>query len=370
MTKAIGLYVHFPFCRQKCAYCDFASFAGREKDMAAYVDCLTAEMARRADPAFRVATVYLGGGTPSLLPPRKMERTLSALRRHFEILPDAECTCECNPGTVTEDFLSVLRDHGINRLSFGAQAAQDRLLRLLGRIHDWGQVVASVEMARRMGFDNVNLDLMLGLPTQTAADVRETLEKALSLSPSHLSCYGLIVEEGTPLHRQVRSGAWHLPDEDAERAMYDLCRDTLSAHGFAQYEISNFARPGFACRHNVDCWQRKEYLGVGSAACGFLGSVRYQNPPGLDDYLSGVPAKEETLSPEDARFESVMLGLRLTEGLSEQAFEAIHGMTLDEAFPGKMDASIRRGLLVRENGFLRLTRRGMDVQNRVLVDFL
>ena len=197
-----------------------------------------------------------------------------------------------------------------------------------------------------------------------------TLEKALALSPTHLSCYGLIVEEGTPLKARIDRGEWQLPEEAAERDMYELCRATLAEHGFRQYEISNFALPGRACRHNVDCWHRKEYLGVGSAACGFLDGVRYQNPPALEDYLRGAPAKETVLSPEDARFESVMLGLRLTEGLSEEAFESMHGMTLDEAFPGKMDRSIRAGLLRRENGFLTLTRRGMDLQNRVLVDFL
>ena len=370
MIRPVGLYVHFPFCAKKCAYCDFASFAGREKDMTAYVDRLMLEMEARADQGLEIATLYLGGGTPSLLPPREMDRALSALRQHFHFRPDAECSCECNPGTVTEEFLSVLWRNGVNRLSFGAQAAQGRLLDLLGRIHAWDQVIDSVIMARRAGFSNINLDLMLGLPTQTLADVRETLEKALALAPAHLSCYGLIVEEGTLLHQMVARGAWQLPDEEEERAMYDLCRDTLAQHGFAQYEISNFARPGFACRHNVDCWQRKEYLGLGSAACGFLGNVRYQNPPSLDAYLAGEAAGETVLSPADQRFESIMLGLRMTEGLSERAFEEMHGMTLDEAFPGKMDRPIREGLLLRENGFLRLTRRGMDVQNRVLVEFL
>lgn len=370
MTRRIGLYVHFPFCARKCAYCDFASFAGREKDMAAYGDHLIQEMEARACPDAEIATLYLGGGTPSIFPAREMARVLTALRERFHFRPDAECSCECNPGTVTEEFLSALKSNGINRLSFGCQAAQERLLRLLGRIHTWEQVIASVEMARKAGFSNINLDLMLGLPTQTLSDVRDTLDKALALAPTHLSCYGLIVEEGTLMHKMVSDGVWQLPDEEAEREMYDLCRDTLSRHGFVQYEISNFAVPGFACRHNVDCWQRKEYLGLGSAACGFMGNIRYQNPPSLDAYLAGEAAKETVLSPGDQRFESVMLGLRMTEGLSEKAFEKMHGMTLDQAFPGKMEKPIRQGLLVRQNGFLRLTRRGMDVQNRVLVEFL
>ena len=370
MSRPVGLYVHIPFCARKCAYCDFPSFAGREGDMGPYVRRLTEEIREKARPEYEIATLYLGGGTPSLLPPALMEQVLSALRTHFSFAPGAECSCECNPGTVTEAFLDVLKAGGINRLSFGAQAGQERLLRLLSRIHTWEQVVASVVLAREAGFENINLDLMLGLPTQTVSDVKETLEKALALSPTHLSCYGLIVEEGTPLKARIDGGEWTLPEEAAERDMYELCRATLAEHGFRQYEISNFALPGQACRHNVDCWHRKEYLGVGSAACGFLDGVRYQNPPALEDYLRGAPAKETVLSPEDARFESVMLGLRLTEGLSEEAFEHMHGVTLDQAFPGKMDRSIRAGLLRRENGFLTLTRRGMDLQNRVLVDFL
>ncbi|MBR1585003.1 MAG: radical SAM family heme chaperone HemW [Clostridia bacterium] len=370
MKKQVGLYVHIPFCARKCAYCDFASFAGREADMAPYVDRLLREMAQKSDDGLEIATLYVGGGTPSLLPDQLMARVLNGLHRSFSFSENAECSCECNPGTVTKEFLAVLKAGGINRLSFGAQASQERLLRLLGRIHTWAQVEASVELAREAGFSNINLDLMLGLPTQTLADVRQTLRSALALSPTHLSCYGLIVEEDTPMKARIDQGLWELPEEEAERAMYEACRETLSAHGFSQYEISNFALPGFACRHNVDCWKRKEYFGLGSAACGFLSGVRYQNPPSLTDYLAGVPAEETAISPADARFESVMLGLRMTEGLSEEEFFRMHGVTIDQAFGTKMEASIRAGLLIRENGRMRLTRRGMDVQNRVLVDFL
>ena len=370
MKTPIGLYVHVPFCVRKCAYCDFASFSGREKDMPAYLEALKREMALRAAQEREISTLYIGGGTPSLLPPDMMAELLSALRGAFSFRPDAECSCECNPGTVTPALLDALRRGGVNRLSFGAQARQERLLRLLGRIHTWEQAAQSVRLAREAGFANISLDLMLGLPGQTAGDVGETLEAALSLEPTHLSCYGLIVEEGTLLKKQVDTGVWKLPEEDEERAMYELCRQTLAEHGFAQYEISNFALPGFACRHNVDCWRRREYIGLGSAACGFIGNRRYQNPPDLTAYLRGESAREEIVSPEEARFESVMLGLRMTEGLSEKEFQAQHGMTLEEAFGDKMSRPIREGLLIREGGFLRLTRRGMDLQNRVLVEFL
>ncbi len=370
MKKELGLYVHIPFCRQKCAYCDFPSFAGRESDMEAYVERLIGETKEKADPHIAIATLYIGGGTPSLLPAALMERILDALRDSFDFLPGAECSCECNPGTVTEAFLLALKKGGVNRLSFGAQARQDRLLRLLGRIHTWEQVKESVSMAKARDFSNLNLDLMLGLPGQTLADMEETLEAALSLSPTHLSCYGLIVEEGTKMQDQVERGAWRLPDEETERDMYELCRSALSRRGFMQYEISNFALPGFACRHNLDCWRRKEYLGLGSAACGFLDNVRYRNPPDLNDYLAGKPAEETVVTPEDARFESVMLGLRTVEGVSEEAFYRMHGVSLWDVYGEKMKNSLKNGLVIRENGYVKLTRRGMDVQNRVLVDLL
>ena len=370
MKKELGLYVHIPFCRKKCAYCDFPSFAGRESSMEAYVERLTAEMKERQDPDAVIATLYVGGGTPSLLPTGLMERILKELRGYFDFLPDAECSCECNPGTVTEAFLRVLKKGGVNRLSFGAQARQDRLLRMLGRVHTWDQVRESAAMAHEQGFDNLNFDLMLGLPGQTLPDVEESLLSALALSPTHLSCYGLIVEEGTKMHAMVESGKWKLPDEETERDMYELCRNILSRHGFSQYEISNFALPGFSCRHNLDCWRRKEYIGLGSAACGFLNGVRYRNPPALDDYLAGKPPEETVISPEDARFESVMLGLRMTEGVSEEAFFRMHGVSLWDVYGERLKKSLSLGLVIRENGFVRLTRRGMDVQNRVLVDLL
>ena len=206
--------------------------------MGPYADRLIREMDRRASPDYLVSTLYIGGGTPSLLPPGRMDQILSALRERFDFLPGAECSCECNPGTVTEAFLSVLRRQGINRLSFGAQARQQRLLSLLERIHTWPQVENSVRLARAFGFNNINLDIMLGLPGQTLADVQETLDAALALRPRHLSCYGLIVEENTKMKRMVDQGAWVLPDEELERDMYELCRETLLSHGFLQYEIS------------------------------------------------------------------------------------------------------------------------------------
>jgi oxygen-independent coproporphyrinogen-3 oxidase len=299
--------------------------------------------------------------------------------------------------TRTTPFAEALRKAGVNRLSIGAQARQARLLRLLGRIHNWEQVIASVEIARKAGFDNINLDLMFGLPSQTAADLRETLEAALALRPTHLACYGLIVEEGTPICRDIAAGKLALPDEEMERDMYELARQTLAEHGFHQYEISNFAREGYECRHNIGCWTRVPYLGFGSAAHSFFDECRIMNPSNLDAYLAGEQPKTEQIAKEEARFESMMLGLRMTRGVKNEDFTRMHGMSIREAFGEKLDKPIAAGLLEWHEGAfsspgptmnlsaaqkrpnqgistasesIRLTRLGMDLQNSVLVDLM
>lgn len=368
----IGLYVHVPFCVSKCAYCDFASYAGREADIPRYVDAVVREIKRRGALAGhpRADTVFLGGGTPSLLDEFQVTRILAALVEAFPIEEGAEITCECNPGTLTAAFAQALGKAGVNRLSLGAQAAQSRLLRLIGRVHHWEEVIASVEMARQAGFDNINLDLMFGLPSQTAADFRETLEAAIALRPTHLACYGLIVEEGTPICRDIAVGKLALPDEEVERDMYELARQTLAEHGFHQYEISNFAREGYACRHNLGCWTRVPYLGFGCAAHSFFEECRTMNPSGLDAYLAGEAPKTEPISKEESRFESMMLGLRMTRGVKDEDFARMHGMSIREAFGERLDKPIGGGLLQWHEGALRLTRLGMDLQNSVLVDLM
>jgi oxygen-independent coproporphyrinogen-3 oxidase len=293
----------------------------------------------------------------------------------------------------------ALRKAGVNRLSLGAQARQTRLLRLIGRIHDWEQVIASVEIARQAGFENINLDLMFGLPgggkgdrhllcqapegpfrqkvpvtfsagPQTVADWRETLEAAMALRPVHLACYGLIVEEGTPICRDIAAGKLALPDEEVEREMYELARQTLAEHGFRQYEISNFAREGYECRHNLGCWTRVPYLGFGCAAHSFFDECRTMNPSELDAYLGDEEPKTEPISKDEARFESLMLGLRMTRGVKDEDFTRMHGVSIHEAFGEKLEKPINAGLLQWHEGFLRLTRLGMDLQNSVLVDLM
>lgn len=372
LQQPIGLYVHVPFCVSKCAYCDFASYVGREADIPRYVDAVIREITRRGAETGhpKADTIFLGGGTPSLLDEFQAKRILNALYEAFPIKEGAEITCECNPGTLTTPFVQALRKAGVNRLSMGAQARQTRLLRLIGRIHNWEQVIASADIARKAGFANLNLDLMFGLPLQTVADVRETLEAAVALAPTHLSCYGLIVEEGTPLCREITGGKLALPDEEMEREMYELARQTLAEHGFHQYEISNFARAGCACRHNVGCWTRVPYLGFGCAAHSFFAECRTMNPAELDAYLAGAEPQTEQISKEEARYESMMLGLRMTRGVKNEDFTRMHGMSIREAFGEKLDKPISGGLLEWREGALRLTRLGMDLQNSVLVDLM
>lgn len=400
LPQPIGLYVHVPFCVSKCAYCDFASYAGRQSDVPRYVETVASEITRRGAEAGHPTadTIFLGGGTPSLLDESQVTRILDALFEAFPLAPDAEITCECNPGTLTTPFAHALRKAGVNRLSIGAQAAQTHLLRLLGRIHNWEEVIASVDIAREAGFDNINLDLMFGLPRggkgdrhllperpsgcfaqkepvpfsapQTVADVWETLEAALALSPTHVSCYGLIVEEGTPICRDIAAGKLALPDEETERDMYELARQTLAEHGFQQYEISNFAREGYQCRHNIGCWTRVPYLGFGCAAHSFFNECRTMNPSSLDAYLAGEEPKTEHISKEEARFESMMLGLRMTRGVKDEDFTRMHGISIREAFGEKLDRPIGGGLLEWHEGSLKLTRLGMDLQNSVLVDLM
>ena len=373
------LYIHIPFCRKKCRYCDFPSFAGCEHLMPAYVRRLTEEIRSRGEELGHptLETVFMGGGTPSLLPPELLEAVFSAVRESFPLAADAEITSEANPGTLTREWLQCGVGQGINRLSLGMQAAQDRLTAMLGRIHRQEQVAESVALARESGIADLNLDLMFGLPGQTRADWRESLEAALSLAPCHLSCYGLIPEEGTPLLKDLEEGRLTLPPEEEERAMYDEALSLLAKQGLQQYEISNFALPGKECRHNLGYWTGAFYLGVGSSAASMLPDptgeffcLRPANPASLEDYLAGERGEIPKITREEARFETVMLGLRLTRGVREADFLSLHGISLESWCGPALERQTARGLLEHREGYWHLTRQGMDLMNTVLVDIM
>lgn len=376
------LYIHIPYCRQKCHYCDFASYAGQEGSMAAYVDAVLREadaMAPYAKDA-PIQTVFIGGGTPSTLPAELLKKLLTGLHQHFDMPAGIEFTSEANPGTLTPEWLEAAIRGGVNRISMGMQACQPELLRTLGRIHTYDDVMESAALARKMGINNLSVDLMFGLPGQTLQMWQESLSAALALNVEHLSCYGLIPEDGTPLKRDLDARCLFLPDEADERQMYDDTLRILAQHGYQQYEISNFAKPERECRHNIGYWTRVPYIGLGASAASFLttksGGLRLTNPASIREYIAMTEdnawrRRERTsLLPEDARFESLMLGLRMTCGVSETDFAAMHGIKLNDYCGDILRRQEQRGLLLHRDDRWALTRRGMDVQNAILVEIM
>ena len=376
-----GLYVHLPFCRQKCFYCDFPSYAGQEGRMAVYVEALLGELAREGAP-LRAAwgpprTVYLGGGTPTALPPALMERLLAGLREFLAAAPDAlEFTCECNPGTVDAAYLSLLRAGGVNRLSLGVQTFDDALLRRIGRIHTAAQARAAVRQARAAGFRNLSLDLMYGLPGQTLAGLEMSVQQALALAPQHISIYGLQVEEGTAFARAQAAGRLALPSDEESEAMYDYMTAALPAAGYARYEISNFARQGFESRHNLGYWQDVPYLGVGAAAHSYLDGQRYENPRGIEEYLAALREsgrarrEEEPLTRATSMEEFAFLALRTARGIDRARFAARFGCELASVYADAIARMRARGFLEEDAQGVRLTPLGMKYGNWVFEAFL
>ena len=374
--KAISIYIHIPLCVKKCFYCDFASFAGRLAQRERYVRAVCREL--HAQAAFfghrRVNTLFLGGGTPTLLTGDQVRALLDAVREGFELAPDAEISMEGNPGTLTAENLRAYREAGVNRLSLGVQSLDDGLLAAIGRIHTAREAEQAVRLAREAGFDNLNLDLMYGLPGQTPAQWRETLTRAIDLAPEHLSCYSLILEEGTPLHESVQEGACApLPDEDVLEEMDAVTEALTRAGGYARYEVSNYARPGHMCRHNLVYWECLPYLGVGLGAHSDIGGRRFYNPDDWEAYLrmaEGGGLTRETEgdgTPGERMFERMMMGLRMTRGADCNRFARDFGVQPEDVWPRALAEAVRSGLMRREADRLRLTPRGMQVMNGVLV---
>ena len=375
--EAISIYIHIPMCVKKCAYCDFTSFSGRLNQRDAYTDAVCREM--RAQAAFfgarRVNTVFFGGGTPTLMTGGQIRQMMDTLRACFDLAPDAEITMEGNPGTLSAENLDAYRAAGVNRLSLGVQSMDDGLLAGIGRIHTAAQVRQAVRQAREAGFENLNLDLMLGLPGQTTAQWRDTLGQAIALEPEHLSCYSLILEEGTPLERQVREGTCaSLPDEDALCEMDDCTEEMTRQAGYARYEVSNYAKAGKECRHNIVYWECLPYLGIGCAAHSDLDGRRFYNPDHWEDYFQTIGQKKRTAEGDDSReermFERVMMGLRMIRGMDEERFKRDFRMCPEEVWKKSIPKLKEEKLMESGNGRLYLTRRGMQVMNAVLVEML
>ncbi|ALS27268.1 coproporphyrinogen III oxidase [Paenibacillus sp. 32O-W] len=374
-----ALYIHIPFCTNKCHYCDFTSYVLNGQPVDDYLDALEREMAEtvRRIPPETIDTVFVGGGTPTVLAPAQMERFLASVRRHFPLARDAEFSMEANPGTTDKDKLEAMRAGGVNRISFGVQSFDNGLLERIGRIHNVEDVYRSIELARETGFANLSIDLMFGLPGQTVGLLEDSVERALALRLPHYSLYSLKVEENTLFHKLYERNELPLPTEDEELAMYLLLIDRLKAAGYGHYEISNFALPGKECRHNITYWRNEPYYGLGAGAHGYAYGVRHVNLKGITPYIeatkSGLPLLETHTVPEDEAMEDfMMVGLRMLSGVRSADFAAqFPGKTIEETFGTTIEKLLQGGLIERtEDGGFRLTDRGVLFGNEVFGAFL
>ena len=396
--RPLGLYLHFPFCVRKCRYCDFLSFPSGEAGREIYLERLKEEIKARGAiyQDYNIETLFIGGGTPSLMTGQQLTELLDTVRVSFHVSPVGEWTMECNPGTTDAETLRIYRNAGINRLSFGLQSMNDEELKYLGRIHTAKQFAENYQAARRVGFENINIDLMSALPGQTTASWLDTLNKAAAFEPEHLSAYSLIIEEGTPfwdLYGDDRSGEADvdgiiadgvvgqqgkaailtLPDEDSERQMYHLTKRILAEKGYERYEISNYARKGFECRHNLIYWQRKDYLGLGLGAASMVGNRRFSNVSDMTSYMHDWSYCQEEILDRKAQIEETMfLGLRCTAGVSDRMFTEKFGQSMMDIYGDIIRKYLSEGFLIYNpsDGRLAFSEAGTDVSNWILSDFL
>ncbi len=370
--KKLSIYIHIPFCAAKCLYCDFLSFQGAEQYFERYKNALIREIESFKNPEkYNVCTIFFGGGTPSVFPPEFFYEICNALYKKFNISSDLELSVEANPGTLSEDILNNFMLCGVNRLSIGAQSFDDKILKIIGRIHTSSVFFKSFELIRRKGFDNVNIDLMFSLPFQSLSCWESTLKTAVELEPEHISAYSLIIEENTPIYGLYKNGSLDLPDERTDREMYYAAKDILKSSGYEHYEISNFAKEGFRSKHNTVYWKREEYIGFGLGAASFLNGFRFKNTDNMELYLDGCAYEQiEKIKDRDAYSEFIFLGLRMMEGISISEFENCFGISIFENYSSQIENLIKQGLLVMDKDRLYLTERGIDVSNSVFVEFL
>lgn len=375
-----GIYIHIPFCVRKCGYCDFLSAPSDDMVQYRYAECVADEIRQFVRAAGGpgkmpiVDTIFLGGGTPSILPLAGLEQIVAALTDTFTILENVEFTIECNPGTADREKFDAYRGLGMNRLSLGMQSAVDQELKNLGRIHTCSDAIEAFYMAREAGFENINIDLMSAIPGQTMESCRFTLQQAVSMGPEHLSAYSLIVEEDTPFYERYYNDP--PVDEDTDRAMYYMTRDVLRDSGYERYEISNYARKGFACRHNMKYWSGGDYIGFGLGASSKIGGTRYKNETELVRYMAQirqekpVRAVEEILGISDEMSEFFVLGLRKSSGVSLAEFRRRFSVDMNKIYGECIERSVKEGLLTIDGDRVRFTDRGLDVSNYVLCRFI
>lgn len=402
--KPLSIYIHIPLCVKKCAYCDFLSFPVGAACMSGYgvyrekyIEALCEELKSYSYLAetHKVRTIYIGGGTPSILEPDEITLVMTTVRKLFDVAEDAEISIEVNPGTLTSRKAAEYIVNGINRMSIGLQSAQKNELEALGRIHNYDQFLAAFDMAREAGFRNINIDLMSDIPGQTMRSYLDTLDKVLRCKPEHISSYSLIVEDGTPLAADENLLS-QIPDEDVDRQMYDITNKLLGTGGYHRYEISNYAKAGYECRHNIVYWTLGEYIGIGIGAASFLYGRRYTNTSSLEDYIDGMARHrelmtfgdhvansgkardiiehmrnvEEELDADRLMEEYMFLGLRMISGVSAEKFNDYFGHSIYDIYGSVIDKYKSTGHLEDDHGLIRLTKKGIDVSNTILADFL
>lgn len=386
--KQIGLYIHIPFCKQKCSYCDFCSYANKESFIKRYIQCVLKEIIEVGnnnkidfengkDDLFLVKTIYIGGGTPSLIDSKYIVQIIEDIKLNFEIDEKAEITIEVNPGTVTLEKLEDYKRAGINRLSIGLQSTHGHLLKEIGRIHTYLDFLDTFRFAREAGFENINVDLMIGIPNQTLEEVKDSIEEIVSMEPEHISVYSLILEENTPLFKKVEEGL-ELPNEDLERKMYWAVKQTLEQNNYIHYEISNFAKKGYESKHNLDCWNQKEYIGFGIAAHSYTNGIRYSNIENIEQYIKNYDEDktEENLvfhekqDMEAMQKEYMLLGLRKIDGVSIQEFKIKFVANPVFLYHSELEKLVNEELLEIDGDQIKLTNKGLDLANIVWEEFI
>ncbi len=374
--KELGIYIHIPFCKQKCYYCDFISFANKQEKQQEYINAVKSEIDTYQFEKYNVTTIYIGGGTPSYIESKYIveliEKLKNKLKNNITKFEEIEITIEVNPGTVTKEKLQDFKSCGINRLSIGLQTTNNNLLKQIGRIHTYEEFLDTYNYAKQVGFENINVDLMLGLPNQTIKDLKDSLEKVMKLGATHISVYSLIVEEGTVISKLLDEEKIQLPSEETEREMYWYVKNTLELNGYKHYEISNFAKESKESKHNVNCWKQEEYIGLGVAAHSYLNDTRFSNENNIENYINNVDNKEveEVQTLEDKQNEFMLLGLRMLDGVDIAMFKQKFGQNPIYLYRDSLSELVEEGLVVVDLNHIRLTNKGLDLANLVFEEFV
>lgn len=372
--KEVALYIHIPFCKQKCFYCDFPSYARKDDLMSDYIEALLIELKEKIKD-YEVRSLFIGGGTPSYLNEENLSKLMKAIK-NINFIEDAEKTIECNPGTVSEEKFNIMKDGGINRLSFGIQTTKNNLLKGIGRIHTFEAFKDNYNLARSVGFNNINIDMMFGLPNQSVKDWTDSLEEVAKLNPEHISAYSLIIEEGTPFYKLYNEDKLKLPSEEEEREMYKKCKDILIKNGYHQYEISNYAKEDKECLHNEVYWMCDEYIGVGASSSSYIDGKRIKNIDDLREYIKRIGSGENIVDEEiintknDDIEEFMFMGLRMNCGIEEKEFKRRFHTDVDNVYKDVIEGNINKGLLERKRGRIYLTDKGIELSNMVMSDMI